>query len=322
MKNIVDFKYRLIDNGWGGESISVSEEQIRKIIRTRYGDGISFDNSTLLLLNNMAGEEIPLEIIDEIKKSMFRKSSEGLYYFNEDILGVNYDFFKDEINSLIENYGCFEVGSIYNHFRTILNEDIIQSESDLEEYIQFISEKKYNFSKWFNIRFGKKSRMGMERAFGICIISIEDLVIENNGIMAEEDCQRTVYGLSIKALRKIIQEYSYKLCLKEINEINCIQAIDISDLPDNLIEIVNNAIGLLSDINVAATLDAINVCMSLEIKNNFRETYGINDDKEFKKIVKRNYTNEPSREWIHGIFKEDDEWCMVISGTQKLMDFS
>ena len=71
-------------------------------------------------------------------------------------------------------------------------------------------------------------------------------------------------------------------------------------------EMLNSTIDKIEELSIVPTMEAIHVLLSMEIGQNFREAYGIPDDKTFRRIVSMYYSGDKTRAWKAGSFMEEN----------------
>ena len=270
----------------------------------KYKNGIDFSPSTVLVLSNLVGGAIDDDKLDTVKQSMFLRS-DGLFYLLDEVADDDtIKNIKDTIEQYLESYGCFETIAMWEHYKPVINENIIQSSSDFESLTTHLMKDQFHIMGYYNTQFGKKQRIGFSNTFNKCVSEIEKIVCDDyGGVLPEESLATLLFGFSRKILQKIIRDYSHTLYFVSINDSECIQHQDYIGLPDDISSTINKVIEKMEYIGLPLTLEAIHIGMSLEMNASFKDEFGVNDD-TFKTIIERNCTLTPVHRWDRSVFRE------------------
>lgn len=261
-----------------------------------------------MLLSNMLGDIIEETTIENVKQRMFSCANE-LYVLSDKISDSNVlQEIRTTIMQYLDDYGCFEAQAMWDHFKNVLNEDIIINVSNFEQLINFLVGDDCHFRSYYSTEFGKVPRIGFDNTFKKCVDKIENIVCnEYNGTLTEDEQTTYIFGFSENILKRIFLDYSSNLYYAEINGICCIQAADYMGLPENLAEVITNVIGKMEGADIELNISSIHTALSLELGKNFMKEYEITDDYTFKSIVQRNCLITPRHCWDRNIFRRVNE---------------
>ena len=278
---------------------------LRHAIRTSYTAGMRFDDTVLNLLSNQSGLQITDAMCDILHKEMFKRS-DGLYFLPEQITdkkGIK--TIKEETLSFLETYKLCEVSKLYEMKN--LDESIapIRDEEDYADFLEFLLPD--------SIRIGKAYTFKIVRPTGV---SIDDATtyltnkmlatITEDGCVIEDDLLRTYPVVSGQFLKKLLEKKTDEVVTTTINDFLCYQTIDAMGLDENFSEILNSVLEKADELELPPSVEVLHILLSVETGQNFRNTYGIPDDKTFRHIIAMHYRGEKSREWKAGNFMEVD----------------
>lgn len=276
---------------------------LRNAIKTSYTTGMRFDDTVLSLLSNQSGLQITDAVCGILHKEMFKRN-DGLYFLPEliaDIKGIQ--TIKEKTLSFLETYKLCEVSKLYEINSLDATIASIRDEEDFADFLEYLLPD--------SIRVGKAYTFKIVRPMGISINDATTYLtnkllttITENGCMTEDDLLITYPIISGQFLKKLLEKNTDEVVATTINDFLCYQTIEAIGLDESFSETLNSVLEKANELELPPSLEVLHILLSVEIGQNFRNTYGIPDDKTFRRIIAMYYRGEKAREWKAGNFME------------------
>jgi len=281
------------------------------VITTLFSDytgGFRFDTTALRLLSNKSGVDIDSNMILALKKLMFHRSDD-VYFLLDSVASAKT---RMEIaayaESMLEEFGCFEISLLYSKFAHRLNQRSINSDTAFEQFYERIANRSIRCvaAPKFTNRIARYNNINVGDTFGTIARRIISLTrYEFGGVISEEDLQNRFYAFSADLLAKIIKNYIGDDLLRvEINGIVCYQTLDTIGLPQDFSSTLNETLSRITELELNLTEEVIHTALSLVLGVNFKAEYNIPDQATFRRLIDFYYNAHPKREWKGGFFRE------------------
>ena len=282
-----------------------SVSSIIDILKTDYENGFKFDATSIRLLKNKSGCYIDNNIIDHLKKILFKRKDE-VYFLIDAIADDNT---RNELISCSDNwldsFGFFEVQVLADRYLSFLNQNIIIDFNDFIDFYGFIHNRKTRCVDWYRTKIVRISD-NMNNLANRLITELTKVINDDFfGTINEFELRERLPSLSIDLLDKLIKDFSDEIVRTSINDIICYQTIDALGLPNDFSDRINETLELLDSIDLNPTIEVLHTALSINLSRNFKKEYNIPDDKTFKKIIEKHYNLSPTRSWIKGSFLEE-----------------
>lgn len=276
---------------------------LRNAIKTSYTTGMRFDDTVFSLLSNQSGFQITKAMRDILQKEMFKRN-DGLYFLSEQIAdkkGIK--TIKEETLSFLETYKLCEVSKLYE--MKSLDESIapIRDEEDYADYLAFLLPDSIRVGKIYTFKIVRPTGISINDATTYLTNKILATITEN-GCMIEDDLLKTYPIVSGQFLKKLLEKKTDEVVTTTINDFLCYQTIDAMGFDESFSETLNSVLEKANELELLPSVEVLHILLSVEIGQNFRNTYGIPDDKTFRQIIAMYYRGEKAREWKAGNFME------------------
>lgn len=276
---------------------------LRNAIKESYKEGIRFDDTVISLLSNQCGFHITDSMCDILRKELFRRN-DGLYFLPEQIADErDIKTIKEETLSFLENYRLCEVSRLFEIESLDVSIASIRDEEDYADFLKFLLSD--------SIRVGKTYTFKIIRSLGVtineattCLTSKLLASITENGCMTEEDLLIKFPVISNRLLKKLLEKNTDEIVTTTINDFLCYQTTETVGFDENFSKLLNSVLEKVNELELSPTVEVLHILLSVEIGQNFRNTYGISDDKTFRRIIAACYRGEKKREWKNGSFME------------------
>lgn len=276
---------------------------LRNAIKMSYTTGMRFDDTVLSLLSNQSGLQITDAMCDILRKKMFKRN-DGLYFLPEQITDKKgIQTIKEETLSFLETYKLCEVSKLYEIISLDASIATIRDDEDYADFLEFLLTD--------SIRVGKAYTFKIVRPTGISINDATEYLtnkllttITENVCMTEDDLLITCPIVSGQFLKKLLEKNTDEVVTTTINDFLCYQTIEAMGLDESFSETLDSVLEKANELELPPTLEVLHILLSVEIGQNFRNTYGIPDDKTFRRIIAMYYRGEKAREWKAGNFME------------------
>ena len=248
------------------------------------------------------------DVVANITKDMFKRK-DGMCFFLDQVVPSGTEPLLNEINSVLDRFGCFETTAMFEHVQCMLNRNSVLKVEHFEEFISFI----YPGLRTFSFRAHRLMTLSQKDINTI----LTDLAVEvtrtvhddYRGLMGSLNVQTEFFAFSSKSMFEILKAFS-SLRLSNREEGLTIEEFDSDEFPEDLSEIVNTAISRIRDAELETNLDIICIAISLSLGYNFRKRHNLDkpsNKSAIKKIILNNYNGEPPMEWYYDILrlKED-----------------
>ncbi|WP_400196990.1 hypothetical protein [Candidatus Methanarcanum hacksteinii] len=274
-------------------------------IKENFQNGIKFSSSTIMILSNMIGEEIPVIVEQEIKSDMFKRKDDVYFFFEDiatdEILAV----IKKDIDQCIGAIGCVEVTYLFEQYRAVLNETIINDVNDFEDYIKQ-KDIKLSFVYIYTSRFGKIPGSYNNDVLSRIVKKIEEVILdEHSGFASIDEITQSIRGITNSTLEKILSGNSKSLVRTIVNNTICFQYDEDNVVPQHFTQILDETLEKLDDVEIDPSEEILIATLSLRMGVNFFREYCSQDSKIFRKIVEKNYSGTTKREWKRGAFVKE-----------------
>ena len=246
--------------------------------------------------------------VDSITKDMFKRK-DGMCFFLDQVVPSGTEPLLNEINSILDRFGCFETTAMFEHVQCMLNRNFVLKVEHFEEFINFI----YPGLRTFSFRAHRLMTLSQEDTNTI----LADMIVEVSrtvhddyrGSMGPLNVQTEFFAFSNKSMFEILKAFS-NLRLSNREEGLTIEEFDSDEFPENLSEVVNNAIARIRDAELETNLDIICIAISLSLGYNFRKRHNLDrpsNKSAVKKIILNNYNGEPPMEWHYDILRPKED---------------
>ncbi|AGA68289.1 hypothetical protein Desdi_0763 [Desulfitobacterium dichloroeliminans LMG P-21439] len=276
------------------------------VLAEDYTHGFRFDTTAIRLLSDKSGIDIDVAIQNALKRSMFHRNDD-VYFLLDTVSEANVrEEIVDIADSLLDDYGCFEVSELYNIFHNNLNEKCIRNADDFESLYDFIRKGDIRTVSFYGIRIARPGNVrsvheSLEELISKIIEFIRD---EVGGVVSVDDLRVKFRAFSADFLSKVIKDYAEELVKTEINGIGCYQTLDSLGLSDEFEDVLAETLNHLAELDVTPSDEAIHTALSLAMGVNFKAEYNLLDEKTYRRLIAFYYKAEPPREWKGGIFAE------------------
>jgi len=126
-----------------GISSSTIPDAVISILFNDYTNGFRFDATALRLLSSKSGVEINENMQSALKQQMFHRG-DGLYFFFEHIADTETrGGIVECANTLLDEFGCFEVPELYALYADKINEKIVGNADDFEKFYEQIEDRAF-----------------------------------------------------------------------------------------------------------------------------------------------------------------------------------
>jgi hypothetical protein len=283
-------------------------QSVIAVLSKDYSAGFRFDITALRLLSNKANVEIDKNMQSTLRQHMFHRDDD--VYFLIDVV-TDAETRKDIAHfadSLLDEYGCFEVQELYALYADRLNPQCIGCADDFEKFYERIGNRDVRCVAAPRIRnrIARYSGGNVWELFGTIakrIISVAN--DEFDGVISEEDLQKKFRAFSTDLLAKIIRNcIGDELFRVEINGIVCYQTLDALGLPDDFSDTLSDTLYRLDDLGLTPNEEVLHTALSLALGVNFKAEYNIPDQATYRRIIDVYYKTDPTREWKSGVFGE------------------
>lgn len=281
---------------------------VEKTIQECYPSGFRFDETVIDLLEIRTGIHVENELIEHIKKRMFRRNDD-LYFFPDSIGSIDQRNIlnRDKIFSEIDKQGCITLNKLFDDFQSYGKTVAIRDESDFEDFLLFLIPHEIKVRSAYKNRVVR--RRGMSNSDAVAIATQKAINrIREEGCIAEEDLLSEFSGFTASFLDEILSKTSDEIIKVYINDYLCYQLLDSIAFDKDLIR--NELSAVINDVekySLIPTEEILNALLSIKLGFNFRLEYGILDSTSFQLIVLKYYSDEKKRVWKAGCFIEVGE---------------
>jgi len=278
-------------------------DTIIDILTSDYPNGFVFDATAIRLLSDKSGIDIDNNAQFALKREMFRRDDD--VYFLVDTV-ANAETRREIIefaNTLLDNYGCFEVSELYAFFIDRLNKRCIDGLENFEAFYKFINRRDIRCITTYGTRIVRIQSKSFYDILSNIARTITVIVHdEYGGVVSEDDLRNYIPEFSTTLFANIIKDYSEELFKMKINGITCYQTIDAFGLSDEFSNILTETLLQLDDLRLMPSEDVLHTALSIRLGVNFKDEYNIPDDKTYRRLIVTYYRDTPKREWKRGIF--------------------
>ncbi len=224
------------------------------------------------------------QVIDDLRAETFRRT-DGVCFFADQIAD---DETQQEIDDLAEDwlntFGCFSLDALRVRF---------------ESRIQHVSDDTANFECFLNMYQGYKivsygktrlvrdHEVSKQEALGKMSSHIERC-LDTDG-SSEIQLLERIPALDAGLLSGIVKECLQRVAKRDVGGLiwYCKQASVV--FPDDLCVSIFQSVQQLENLDLPVDINSLSILLSLRYQTNFRKTYQIADDKEFRKFVSLGY---------------------------------
>ena len=248
------------------------------------------------------------DVVASITEDMFSRQ-DGLCFFLDQAVPGGIEPLLNEINSVLDRFGCFETTGMFEHVQSMLNRNSVFKVEHFEEFISFI----YPGLRTFIFRTHHLMTLSLDDTNTILIemaTEVSRTVHDDyRGSMGPLNVQTEFFAFSNKSMFEILKAFS-NLRLSNCEERLSIEEFDSDEFPENLSEVVNNAIARIRDAELETNLDIICIAISLSLGYDFRKRHNLDrpsNKSAVKKIILNNYNGEPPMEWHYDILRPKED---------------
>lgn len=276
---------------------------LRNAIKMSYTTGMRFDDTVLSLLSNQSGLQITDAMCDILRKKMFKRN-DGLYFLPEQITDKKgIQTIKEETLSFLETYKLCEVSKLYEIISLDASIASIRDDKDYADFLEFLLTDSIRVGKAYTFKIVRPTGISINDATAYLTNKLLTTITEN-GCMTEDDLLISYPIISGQFLKKLLEKNTDEVVTTTINDFLCYQTIEAMGLDDSFSETLNSVLEKANELELPPSLEVLHILLSVEIGQNFRNTYGIPDDKTFRRIIAMYYRGEKTREWKAGNFME------------------
>lgn len=283
-------------------------KDVRSALRTaiieNYHVGLRFDDTVLRLLSEETGIQISNTVVESLRNEMFKRTDE-LFFLPEMIApkSVIADI-KSTLLEKLHRYALCEVAVLYETFQLEAGTVCLRNVEDYADFLEYLLPGSVRVGTVYGTRMIRNVGVTVNEATSKLTKQLVEAV-KGGGCVTEEDLLLSFPVVSSAFLKKMLEKNTDEVVVTTINDILCYQTIEAMGFDESFSEMLNAVIDKTSELALAPTLETIHVLLSVEIGQNFREAYGIPDDKTFRRIISMYYSSEKVRTWKAGIFMEE-----------------
>lgn len=285
------------------QGITQIPEAVRNAIKSIYASGIRFDNTVLSILGNQCGISITESMCNALRQEMFKRS-DGLYFLPELIAN------KDAIQSIkhmvlsdLNTYYLCEVSKLYEIACAESSVGCIRNTDDYADFLEFLLPDSIRITSAFASRIVRPVGVTTNEVMMKLAEKIFATITEN-GCMTEDDLLLAYPIVSANFLKKLLEKSTDKVITTIINDLLCYQTIEALGFDESFSELLNSILEKIEALELPPTIDILHTLLSVEANQNFRNAYGIPDDKAFRRIITMYYHGQKPRDWKAGCFME------------------
>ncbi len=276
---------------------------LRNAIKTSYTTGMRFDDTVLSLLSNQSGLQITDTMCGILKKEMFKRN-DGLYFLPEQIADIrDIKTIKEETLNFLEAYKLCEVSKLYEIKRLDASIASIRDEEDYADFLEFLLPDSVRIGKAYTFKIIRPTGISINDATTYLTNKLLTTITEN-GCMTEGDLLITYPIVSDQFLKKLLEKNTDEVVTTTINDFLCYQTIGAMGFDESFSDTLNSVLERAYELELPPSAEVLHTLLSVEVGQNFRNTYGIPDDKTFRRIIALYYRGEKAREWKAGNFME------------------
>lgn len=276
---------------------------LRNTIKTDYMTGMRFDDTVFTLLSNQIGFQITDAMRDILNKEMFKRN-DGLYFLPEQIADKKaINVIKEETLSFLETYKLCEISRLYEIESLKVPIMFIRDEKDYADFLQFLLPDFIRVGKAYTFQIVRPTGVSIDDATAYLTNKLLATITEN-GCITEDDLLITYPIVSSQFLKRVLGKSTNEVVTTTINDFLCYQVIDAMGFDESFPETLNSVLETANELELPPSIEVLHTLLSVEMGQNFRNTYGILDDKTFRHIIAMYYRGEKAREWKAGSFME------------------
>ena len=287
--------------------MDASKERVEGFIRSNFKKGFNPNQYAFKVRIEEKFGDVD-DTIASITEDMFTRQ-DGMCFFTDQVVPDGIEPILNEINSVLDRFGCFETLGMFEHLQSMLNHNSVHKVEHFEEFISFI----YPGLKIFSFRAHHLMTLSKEDANTILTNMVTEVLrtVHDDycGSMGILNVQIEFFAFSPKSMFEILKAHS---SLKLDNNVDglTIEEFDPDDFPENLSEIVSSAISRIRDSELNTDLDTICIATSLSLGYDFRKRHNLDNSSNkstLKKIILNNYNGEPPMEWYYDILRPKED---------------
>lgn len=278
-------------------------------IRELFPNGFKLDDSTIALLEKKIGGHIKISVFDYLQEKSFHRR-DGLSFLSDSIIDPA---LEEEIVRKVQEYlkknGSFEVQVLYNAYADVLNPACIRDVGDFADWVRFFTTRrlKVSFIGTFAIARAQRQFRTEEEFSEFLLQKIRAAVDKYDGSLEEEKIREMFAGFSLEALCYLIRSQADDLFVKEIDGKIYFKNFEGAGVSEDFSQKLLKTLGQIDDLKLIPTSDTIHALLSLNLKCNVREAFGLEEDKYFRKLVEANYKGKKPRKWRKGVFGKKEK---------------
>jgi phage anti-repressor protein len=273
------------------------------ILTSDYPNGFVFDTTAIRLISDKSGIDVDDSIQSALKREMFHRNDDVYFLLDTVATAETCREITDFADTLLDNYGCFEVSELYAFFIDHLNERCIDGVENFEALYKFINKRDIRCVTTYGTRI---ARVQTKSIYDISLDIARKVTVivhdEYGGAISEDDLRNRFPVFSTTLLANIINKHAEELIITEINGIVCYQTIDTFGLSDEFSNILTETLLQLDDLGLIPSEDVLHTALSIRLGVNFKDEYNIPDDKTYRRLIVTYYRDTPKREWKRGVF--------------------
>ncbi len=288
----------------GTDNAESIPDQVRKAIISNYCNGLRFDETVLRLLGEQAHTKLNDALVQAMQTQMFKRA-DGLYFLTEMVADdATLARVKADVLNGLQQHGLCEPEALYHGDLLNISSTCIRNAADYGDFLVYLMPDSVRAANVFGTKVLKP--VGVTTNEAVATLS-EKLVatIKEQGCMTEDDLLMAHPVITGAFLKKILEKGTDEIISTVINGILCYQTIEAMGFDEGFSETLSAILDKARELNLVPTQETLHVLLSTEIGQNFNESYGIPDDKTFRRIITMYYTGETPRSWKAGKFMEE-----------------
>ena len=300
------------ENGYNvseGSDVTVPEVLL-DVLKKTYSGGFRFEATSISLLASATGVQIDKKLKEKLKSTMFGRR-DGIYFLPDQIADkATHSDLLATTDMYLQDYGCFEVSEVYQHFKIELSPVCIKTVEDFEDYYLWVTQKSVRcvMAPQIGNRIVRLRGGNVWDRFSEIGEKIVTFINERHyGSCTEEELHEEFPAFSKNLLSKIVRYCASSELIKvEINDTICYQSFTALGLPENFTEILSDTLDQLEEIGLSASQETLHTALSLQMGVNFQSEFSLPDWDTYRRLISAYYKGQPQRAWKNNVFVEVD----------------
>ncbi len=243
-------------------------------------NGFSLEPMALRLLEAEAGlGKWDEQVIDDLRAEIFQRT-DGVCFFADQIADDKTQRAIDDLaDDWINTFGCFSLDALRVRFES----RILHVSDDTTDFECFLNMYEgYKIVSYGKTRLVRDHEVSKQEALEKMSFHIE-MCLDTDG-SSEIQLLERIPALDAGLLSDIVKECLQRVAKLDVDGVvwYCKQA---SVFPDDLCASIFQSVQQLEDLDLPVDINSLSILLSLRYQTNFRKTYQIADDKQFRTMV-------------------------------------